>query len=64
MCAILFLAFACISYSPGVTEAFKRDTDKRKINLGVGAYRDEKGKPFVLPSVRQVSLVAIQRDSH
>ena len=28
----------------GVTEAFKRDTDKRKINLGVGAYRDENGK--------------------
>lgn len=39
----------------GVTEAFKRDQDPRKINLGVGAYRDENGKPFVLPSVRQVS---------
>lgn len=39
----------------GVTEAFKKDTDSRKINLGVGAYRDENGKPFVLPSVRQVS---------
>jgi len=37
----------------GVTEAFKRDSDSNKINLGVGAYRDEKGKPFVLPSVRQ-----------
>merc|ERR1712093_289285 len=37
----------------GVTEAFKRDCDSNKINLGVGAYRDEKGKPFVLPSVRQ-----------
>ncbi|PWN95002.1 putative aspartate aminotransferase mitochondrial precursor [Tilletiopsis washingtonensis] len=37
----------------GVTEAFKRDTDKRKINLGVGAYRDQDGKPYVLPSVRK-----------
>jgi aspartate aminotransferase len=36
----------------GVTEAFKRDTNPKKINLGVGAYRDDKGKPFVLPSVR------------
>ncbi|KAI5475681.1 L-aspartate:2-oxoglutarate aminotransferase [Pseudohyphozyma bogoriensis] len=36
----------------GVTEAFKADTDKRKINLGVGAYRDAEGKPYVLPSVR------------
>lgn len=41
--------------SAGVTEAFKKDTDSKKINLGVGAYRDEKGKPFVLPSVREVS---------
>ncbi|KAL0273888.1 UNVERIFIED_CONTAM: hypothetical protein PYX00_006461 [Menopon gallinae] len=35
----------------GVTEAFKRDTNPKKINLGVGAYRDDNGKPFVLPSV-------------
>jgi aspartate/tyrosine/aromatic aminotransferase len=39
-----------------VTEAFKKDTDSRKINLGVGAYRDENGKPYVLPSVRKVSI--------
>ncbi|KAF2470631.1 uncharacterized protein BDR25DRAFT_303684 [Lindgomyces ingoldianus] len=37
----------------GITEAFKADTNAEKINLGVGAYRDDKGKPFVLPSVRQ-----------
>lgn len=37
----------------GVTEAFKRDTDPRKINLGVGAYRDGTGKPYVLPCVRE-----------
>lgn len=49
--------------SIGVTEAFKADTDKRKINLGVGAYRDENGKPFVLPSVRKVSFeMLIMRD--
>lgn len=35
----------------GVTEAFKRDTNPKKINLGVGAYRDDNGKPYVLPSV-------------
>ncbi|KAF9972651.1 aspartate transaminase aat1 [Actinomortierella ambigua] len=37
----------------GVTEAFKRDTDPRKMNLGVGAYRDDAGKPFVLSCVRK-----------
>jgi len=36
----------------GVTEAFKRDTNPKKINLGVGAYRDDQGKPYVLPSVK------------
>lgn len=25
----------------GVTEAFKKDTNSKKINLGVGAYRGE-----------------------
>lgn len=39
----------------GVTEAFKADKNPKKINLGVGAYRDDKGKPYVLPSV-QVSF--------
>ncbi|XP_028814126.1 aspartate aminotransferase, mitochondrial [Denticeps clupeoides] len=37
----------------GVTEAFKRDTNPKKINLGVGAYRDDQGKPYVLNCVRK-----------
>ncbi|KAI0318976.1 pyridoxal phosphate-dependent transferase [Amylostereum chailletii] len=37
----------------GVTEAFKADSDPRKINLGVGAYRDENGKPYVLSAVKK-----------
>jgi len=36
----------------GVTENFKKDSNPSKMNLGVGAYRDDAGKPFVLPSVR------------
>lgn len=39
----------------GVTEAYKRDTNPKKVNLGVGAYRDDDGKPYVLPSVLKVS---------
>ncbi|EJD03563.1 glutamic oxaloacetic transaminase AAT1 [Fomitiporia mediterranea MF3/22] len=41
----------------GVTEAFKADKDPRKINLGVGAYRDGDGKPYVLPSVKKAEHV-------
>lgn len=37
----------------GVTDAFKRDTNPKKINLGVGAYRDDNGKPYVLECVRK-----------
>ncbi|KAF5390276.1 hypothetical protein D9757_002879 [Collybiopsis confluens] len=36
-----------------ITEAFKADKDPLKINLGVGAYRDENGKPYVLSSVKK-----------
>lgn len=38
----------------GVTESYKRDKNPNKINLGVGAYRDDNGKPYVLSSVRKV----------
>jgi len=37
----------------GVSDAFKADTDPRKMNLGVGAYRTEEGKPLVLQTVRE-----------
>jgi len=37
----------------GVSEAFKKDTNPKKMNLGVGAYRDDNGQPFVLPSVQK-----------
>jgi len=44
----------------GLNDAFNKDTDPRKINLGVGAYRDDTGKPWVLPSVKaaEAKLVA------
>jgi len=45
----------------GVTEAFKKDTNPKKMNLGVGAYRDDNGQPFVLPSVRKAELLIIDR---
>jgi aspartate aminotransferase len=36
----------------GIAQAFRACTDDRKVNVCVGAYRDEKGQPWVLPSVR------------
>lgn len=45
----------------GVTEAFKKDTNPLKMNLGVGAYRDDNGKPFVLPSVRKAEELILSK---
>jgi aspartate aminotransferase len=34
-------------------DLFLADTDPRKVNLGIGAYRDDDGKPYVLKVVRK-----------
>jgi aspartate aminotransferase len=36
----------------GLTVAFNADTHPNKVNLGVGAYRDANGEPYVLDCVR------------
>jgi len=46
----------------GVTEAFKRDTSPKKMNLGVGAYRDDNNKPYVLSCVRKAEESLISAD--
>ena len=45
----------------GVSEAFRADSDSRKLNLGVGAYRDDNGKPVVLPSVLEASKMIVDQ---
>jgi aspartate aminotransferase len=49
--------FADVKLAPAdpilnTTALFKKDTDPNKINLGVGAYRTEQGKPYILPVVK------------
>jgi len=39
----------------GTALAYNADTDPRKVNLGIGAYRTEEGKPYILPVVKAVS---------
>ena len=36
---------------------FNADTNPLKVSLGVGAYRDENGKPWILPSVRKAEEI-------
>lgn len=37
-----------------LTRAFNEDSHPNKVNLGVGSYKDDNGKPWVLPVVRTV----------
>ncbi|KAJ1511856.1 aspartate transaminase aat1 [Coelomomyces lativittatus] len=46
----------------GVTEAFKAEKNPKKINLGVGAYRDDSGKPYVLHCVKKAELMLLEQN--
>lgn len=48
----------------GLTDAFKADPNPRKINLGVGIYKDDSGKTPVLQSVSkaEAQILATQTD--
>ncbi|KKY24450.1 putative aspartate aminotransferase [Phaeomoniella chlamydospora] len=37
----------------GLMAAYRRDTDPKKVDLGIGAYRDDNAKPWILPSVKK-----------
>jgi aspartate/tyrosine/aromatic aminotransferase len=51
--------FANVTEAPpdpilGLNAAFQADPTPNKLNLGVGAYRTEEGKPYVLNCVKKV----------
>lgn len=37
----------------GMSQLFQKDTDPRKVNVGIGAYRTDEGKPYVLSCIRK-----------
>ncbi|KAJ4404574.1 Aspartate aminotransferase, cytoplasmic [Neurospora sp. IMI 360204] len=41
----------------GLARAFKADTSPQKVDLGIGAYRDENAKPWVLPVVKKADEI-------
>ncbi|KAL3696196.1 hypothetical protein R1sor_010272 [Riccia sorocarpa] len=60
--------FAHVEQAPedpilGITVAFNKDPSPVKVNLGVGAYRTEDGKPLVLDVVRQAEQQLISDES-
>lgn len=46
-----------------LTAAYKADTFKNKVNLGVGAYRDNDNKPWVLPVVKKATSILLNDEA-
>jgi aspartate/tyrosine/aromatic aminotransferase len=42
-----------------LTAAYQADPYPNKVNLGVGAYRDDDNKPWVLPVVKKVGDIRV-----
>ena len=47
----------------GLMAAFRADTDPRKVDLGVGVYRDDQGDTPVLKAVRQAEQAVLARQN-
>ena len=40
----------------GLMAAYRKDTNDKKVDLGIGAYRDNNAKPWILPVVKKVNM--------
>ncbi len=47
----------------GLPKLFQANPNPNKVNLGIGAYRDSDGKPYVLTSVREVEKLLLEKQS-
>jgi aspartate aminotransferase len=47
----------------GIAQSFRDSREKNKVNVCVGAYRDENGQPWVLPSVRQAEEIMLKGEN-
>jgi aspartate aminotransferase len=47
----------------GLMAAYRRDEDPKKVDLGIGAYRDNNAKPWILPVVKKVSAGLLELPS-
>lgn len=43
----------------GLMKAYREDPSEKKVDLGIGAYRDNNAKPWILPVVKKVSHLSM-----
>jgi aspartate aminotransferase len=48
----------------GIAQAFRACEASNKVNVCVGAYRDEQGQPWVLPSVRAAEDILLEQNEN
>lgn len=46
----------------GLNEQYQKDDFHRKVIVGVGAYRDDAGTPYVLPCVREAEKLLMSKN--
>jgi len=47
----------------GMSQRFQADTDERKVNVSVGAYRTDEGKPLVLNCVKKAEKIIVENNA-
>ena len=45
----------------GLNEAFKKDTNPKKVLLGMGTYKDDNNKPYVLSCIRKAEKIILDK---
>lgn len=45
----------------GLNEAFKKDTNPKKVLLGMGVYRDNENKPYILNCIRKAEQIIVDK---
>lgn len=45
----------------GLNEAFKKDTNPNKVLLGMGVYRDNDNKPYILSCIRKAEQIVFDK---
>jgi len=48
----------------GTAIAYNNDKSSDKINLGIGAYRDDNGKPYIFKVVKKVEEEILKTSNH
>ena len=45
----------------GLNEAFRKETNPKKTLLGMGVYRDDNNKPYVLNCIRKAEKIILEK---